>query len=68
MASLETQLCEARVTAAGVQTARQRLETVEQQHSAAEGLLELGPLLEHQAIAARAAVEGTSAWWTSTSA
>jgi exonuclease SbcC len=53
----ETQLCEARVTAAGVPTARQRLETVEQQHSAAEGLLELGPLLEHQAIAARAAVE-----------
>ena len=57
VASLETQLCEARVTAAGVPTARQRLETVEQQHGAAEGLLELGPLLEHQAIAARAAVE-----------
>src|SRR5262245_49989563 len=58
VASLETRLCEARVTAAGVQTARQRLEAVERQRSAAERLLELGPLLEDQAVAARAAVEG----------
>jgi exonuclease SbcC len=57
VASLETRLCEACVTAAGAQTARQRLETVERQRSAAEGLLELRPLLEDQALAARAAVE-----------
>ena len=56
-AALEARLCEARVTAAGREAAQHRLATVERQRAAAENLVELRPLLEDRAAAARAAVE-----------
>jgi DNA repair protein SbcC/Rad50 len=56
LAALEAGLGEARVAAAGLEAARQRLAAAERQHGAAVALAELEPLLEKQAAAERAAV------------
>jgi exonuclease SbcC len=57
VAVLEAKLSEARVAAAGLEAARQRLACAEKQSAAAEALAELGPLLAERAAMKEAAVD-----------
>jgi exonuclease SbcC len=57
VAALEARLCEARVAAAGLDAAKQRLAAVDKQRAAAEALAGLAPLLAEAAAAEQAAVD-----------
>src|SRR5262249_52852434 len=55
VAALDAQLCQARVSGAGLEAARERLDVVDKQRAAAEALAVQAPLLAGRAEAARAA-------------
>ena len=57
IAALEARLCEARVAAAGLDAAQQRLAAVDKQRAAAQALAGLAPLLAEAAAAEQAAVD-----------